>query len=110
MSKFKDYSLPELYGNTNQGPQNPAKVNWTSVAIYGGLAIGTALVFAVAINRAMEIQTRQWRVHSEKMNQQYLETIERQGATIRKLTAQVSAGAIPQVPEKEDQMGNSIKS
>ena len=100
MSKFKDYSLPELYGNTNQGPQNPAQTNWKSVAIYGGMALGTAIVFGLLINHAMNTQARQWRLHSEKMNQQYMDTIERQGAIIQKLTEQVSADKLEQVQEK----------
>jgi hypothetical protein len=109
MSDFKDYPLQQLYGNCGQGPQDPTKINWTSVAIYGGIAIGTALVFALVITHSMEVQTRQWRLHSEKMNQQYIDTIERQGTTIRMLTAHVSIDAAQQGWEKEVQEENSIK-
>lgn len=109
MSKFKDYSLPELYGNTNVGPQNPANINWKSVAVYGGLALGTAIIFGLLINHAMNTQMKQWQLHSEKMNQQYTDTIERQGAIIQKLTEQISAGKLEQAPEKGTQVENSIK-
>lgn len=109
MKKFKDYSLPELYGNINQGPQNPAEINWKSVAIYGGLAIGTAIVFAVVINYGMGNQSQQWRLQAEKMNQQYFDTIERQGAIIQKLTTQLSVSFKQQTQEREVQKETSVK-
>ncbi len=109
MSEFKDYSLPELYGNTSQGPQNPTQVNWKSVAIYGGLAIGTAVVFALVINHAMDAQMRHWCLHSENLNQRYIEAIEKQEARIAKLAVQVSTGAAKWDPEKEVLVENSMK-
>lgn len=108
MSKFKDYSLPELYGNTNLGPQNTAQVNWTSVAIYGGLAITTAVVFAIVINQGIKVQVRELQSHSEKMNQRYIEAFEKQEERMAKLAEQVAATeAAKQRPEKDVQEENS---
>ncbi len=108
MSKFKDYSLPELYANTNLGPQNTAQVNWKSVAIYGGIAVGTAIVIAIVINQGTKIHVRQFQVHSEKMNQRFIEALEIQEERIAKLTAQVAATeAKKQNPEKEVHEENS---
>ncbi len=102
MSDFKDYPLPQLYGNCGQGPQDPTKVNWTSVAIYGSITVVTAIVFAIAINQGTKVQIKRYELHSEKMNQRFIEAFERQEERIAKLTEQVTAIAVAkQCPEKE---------
>ena len=88
MSDFKDYPLPQLYGNCGQGPQDPTKVNWTSVAISAGIIIGGAIVLGLAINFSVSRQIEQSRLHTEKLHQAHLAALEKHEANMREIISQ----------------------
>ncbi len=85
MSEFRDYSLPELYGNTGGGPQNPAQINWSTMALYSGIALTSVVLFAVIITQANKNQMKLWVEHSEKLNQSHIAALEKQSALIKSL-------------------------
>lgn len=109
MKEFKDYSLPQLYGSTGQGPQNPAEINWRSVAIYAGISIASAVVMAVIINQSSKSLTNQWQIHSSKLHEQHIAAMEQHLAEMRKLIERIHPVEANKAPQEEKETNISEK-
>ena len=75
MSKLVSPSVSDSFNAPGRGPGNPADINWKTVAICGGIAVTSAIVFAVVINHSLEQNSRRWQVQLKAMNEAHLASL-----------------------------------
>lgn len=67
------YDLP-----TSPSPVPSGYIDWKTVAIYSGIAIGVTIVFAVVISKSQEKQSNRWILVTEDMNKKHQESQDQQ--------------------------------
>lgn len=67
------YGLP-----TSLEPVPAGYIDWKTVAIYSGIAVGVTVVFAVIIIKAQEKQSNRWLLVTEDMHKKHQEAQDRQ--------------------------------
>jgi hypothetical protein len=82
MSKLVSPSVSDSFNAPGSGPGNPANVNWQMVAICGGIAITTAVVFALVINHSSTQTSREWQIQVKSMNDAHLTSVARKDEMI----------------------------
>jgi hypothetical protein len=75
MSNLVPLSPSDSFNATNGGPGNPANVNWKMIAIHGGIALGSTLVFVLAINHSNKQTSERWRLQVKSMNESHLASL-----------------------------------
>ncbi len=83
--KHEKLSLRELY-QTHEGPDDPTKVNRKTIIVFSGIAIITAVAFAVVINRGLRKREEKWIAHTKEMNARFIAAIEKQKSDSISLT------------------------